>query len=164
MALFRKLAGKCTVEPQPWQTGRILVAAEVGVMDKMFTSLVVLRAYLTIFNCFWMLICWKEEWSLTWVADTCFFLRSYLHFWAEAANLAVCSKLCPCHSQNVGTTVHLISVVQCIGMQCGTYEPLSCCKTKAYQFIHSVELQPYAEMFCCNVSVACVYPRMISSC
>ena len=27
--------GKCTVEPQPWQTGRILAAAEVGVIDKM---------------------------------------------------------------------------------------------------------------------------------
>ena len=65
--------------------GRILVAAEVGVVDKMvkkwpFTSLVVLTAHLAVFDCFWMLFCWKKCWSLAWVTETCFFLCSYFHF------------------------------------------------------------------------------------
>ena len=60
--------------------GKILVAAEVGGVDKMakkwpFTSLMVLTAHLAVFNCFWMLFCWKKCWSLTWVAETCFIFR-----------------------------------------------------------------------------------------
>ena len=87
-----------TVVPQPLQTWRILVAAEVGVADKMakkwpFTSLVVLTAHLAVFNRFWMLFCWKKGWSLAWVAERFFFLRSYFHFRAEAADLAGCSKV-----------------------------------------------------------------------
>ena len=86
------------VVPQPWQTGKILVAAKVGVADKMaknwpFTSLVVLTAHLTVFNRSWMLFCWKKGWSLAWIAERCFFLRSYFHFRAEAADLAGCSKV-----------------------------------------------------------------------
>ena len=132
-----------SVVPQPWQTGWILVAAEVGVTDKMakkklFTSLVVLTAHLTVFNRFWMVICWKEDWSFAWVADICFFLRLYFHFGAKTADLADCSKVyhkVMSLSRMKGERDSTFdNVVLCIGMQFGKYEPLSCCKTKVYQF------------------------------
>ena len=107
------------VMPQPWQTGRILVAAEVDVTDKMakkklFTSLVVLTAHLTVFNRFWMVIKIEILPELLRYASFCIYTSilglKRLTSWIALRSI---TKLCPCHGRKARGTVHLISYKYC---------------------------------------------------
>ena len=97
---------------------KILVAAEVDKMGKKwpFTSLVVLTGHLAIFNCFWMLFCWKKFQVTHLLKHAAFCVHTSILVLVRLTLQIVprsITKFRFCNGQKVSGTVHLILYKYC---------------------------------------------------